>query len=64
MDDLIDTIAQVLMSTHYAPPKRYRAAWQDDYDPELQYARRVAEMIVGLIRASGYNISLNPPPSG
>jgi hypothetical protein len=47
MDDLIDTIAQVLMSTHYAPPRRQWAAWQDDYDPELQYARRVAEMIVG-----------------
>jgi hypothetical protein len=63
MDDLIDTIAQVLMSTHYAPPRSHQAAWQDDYDPELQYARRLAEKIVGLVRASGYNISLNQPPS-
>ena len=62
MDDLIDIIAQVLMTTHYAPPRRHRAAWQDDYDQELEYARRVAEMIVGILRASGYSISLNPPP--
>jgi hypothetical protein len=26
MDDLIHTIAQVLMSTRYAPPRRHRAA--------------------------------------
>ena len=61
MDD--DTIAQVQMSTHYAPPRSYRAPRQDDYDPEYQYACRVAEMIVGLLRASGYDISLNPPPA-
>ena len=29
MDGLIDTIAQVLMSTRYAPPRRHRGAWQD-----------------------------------
>jgi hypothetical protein len=63
MDDLIDTIAQVLMSTSYARPRRRRAAWQDDCDEELQYAHRVAEAIVGVVRASGYRISLNPPAS-
>jgi hypothetical protein len=60
MDDLIHTIAEVLMSARYAPARRRRAVWQDDYDEELQYAHRVAEAIVGVLRASGYRISLNP----
>jgi hypothetical protein len=61
MDDLIHTIAQVLVSTRYAPPRRRRVAWQDDCDEELRYAHRVAEVIVGVLRASGYRFSSNPP---
>jgi hypothetical protein len=61
-DDLIEVIAEVLMGARYAPPRRHRSAWQDDHDGELQYARRLAETIVGVVRASGYAISKNPSP--
>ena len=50
-------IEQVRMSTHYAPPRRRRAPQLDDYDGELQYARRVAEVMVGVLRSSGSNAS-------
>jgi hypothetical protein len=61
--DLIEVIAEVLMGARYSPPRRRRAAWHEGYDEDFEYARRLAETIVGVVRASGYAISKNPTPS-
>ena len=63
MHDLLDTIAQVLLSARYPLPSRRRETWHGDQDEELRCACRVAEVIVGVLRASGYRIESNPPPS-
>jgi hypothetical protein len=60
-DDLIDTIVRALMDARYAPPRRRRAAWHEGYDEDVEYAHRIAETIVGVLRASGYRIERNPP---
>lgn len=62
-DDLIQVIAEVLLGARYSPPRRRRAAWHEGYDQDLEYAHRLAETIVGVVRASGYAISKNPTPS-
>jgi hypothetical protein len=60
MDDLIQVIAEVLMGARYSPPRR-PPKWHDGYSEEFEHARRLAEAIVGVVRASGYHISRNPP---
>ena len=63
MDDLIQVIAEILVGARYSPPRRRPPKWHDGYSEEFEYARRIAETIVGVVRASGYHISRNPPAS-
>ena len=63
-DDLIQVIAEVLVGARYSPPpRRRRAGWHEGYDQDFEYAHRLAEAIVGVVRASGFSIVRNPPPS-
>ena len=59
-DDLIQVIAEVLMGARYSPRRR-RAECHEGYD-DFEYAHRLAEVIVGVVRASGFSIVKNPPP--
>jgi hypothetical protein len=45
-DDLIFIISQAILGARYAPPKRRRSAWGEDFDEDLEQARRVAAVIV------------------